>query len=133
MKMTAFVKTSKPKRKLKAKAFCFEGPKIQTEHHAEDKQDITLYKRKEKNHPRPEKSRYATDQQTVPINKKVIKRHIEELIYNLPDIPYTFFNPKVVVKDEIPNFRQKKLATEEKDLSKVTIDSQETQLLKVVM
>lgn len=38
--MTAFVKTSKPKRKLKAKAFCFEGPKIQTEHHTEDKQDI---------------------------------------------------------------------------------------------
>lgn len=130
--MAAFVKTSEPKQKLKAKAFCFEGPKIQTEHHAEDKQDITLYKRKEKNHPRPEKSRYATDQ-TVPINKKVIKRHIEELIYNLPDIPYSYFNPKVVVKDEIPNFRQKKLATEEKDLSKVTIDSQETQLLKVVM
>lgn len=118
------MKTSKPKQKLKAKAFCFEGPKIQTEHNAEDKQDITWYKRKETNQPRHEKSRYETDQQTVPLNKEVIKRHIEEMIYNLPDIPYSFFNPKVVGMDEIPNFRQKKLATEEKDLSKVTIDSQ---------
>lgn len=90
-------------------------------------------KKKEKNQPKPEKSRYETFQQTVPINKEVIKRHIEEMIYNLPDIPYSLFNPEVVVKDEIPNFRQKKLATEEKDLSKVTIDSQETQMLKVVM
>lgn len=37
--------------------------------------------------------------------KEVVKRYIEEMIYNLSDIFYFIFNLKVVKIDEILNFR----------------------------
>lgn len=42
-------------------------------------------------------------------------------------------NLRVDKVDEIPNLEQKKKATEERDLSKVTMDPQDSQLLKVTM
>lgn len=53
-----------------------------------------------------------------------MKRHIEEMVYNLPDIPYSIFNPNVVKMDDITNFRQTKEATKEKDKSEVSVGHQ---------
>lgn len=60
----------------------------------------------------------------VPKHKKAVKRHIEEMVYNLPDIPYSIFNPNVVKMDDITNFRQTKEATKEKDKSEVSVEHQ---------
>eukprot|EP00105_Crassostrea_gigas_P004017 XP_011417083.2 PREDICTED: TPR and ankyrin repeat-containing protein 1 [Crassostrea gigas] len=64
-------------------------------------------------------------------HKEVVKRHIEEMINDLPDIPYSIYNQNVLKMDEIPNLQQKKTSTEERDISKVTMDAQDPQLLKM--
>jgi hypothetical protein len=60
--------------------------------------------------------------QVVSIQKEAIKRHIEDMIYSLPDIPYSIFNPKVIKVDEIPSFRRKKEPSEEKQKSVVSTE-----------
>lgn len=55
------------------------------------------------------------------------------MIKDLSDIPYSIYNQNVLKMDEIPNLEQKKTSTEERDISKVTMDAQDPQLLKVTM
>lgn len=114
----------KPKKKPKAKTLRIEESKTQTEDQTEDEQDLMLDERQDETPPRSEEIRDDKYKQVVPMHKEVVKRHIEEMIYNLPDIPYTIFNPKVVKIDEIPNFRQKKEPSEEKDKSEVSMGYQ---------
>lgn len=111
----------KPKKKPKAKTLRIEESKTQTEDEQEDEQDLMLDERQDETPPRSEEIRDEKYKQVVPMHKEVVKRHIEEMIYNLPDIPYSIFNPKVVKIDEIPNFRQKKEPSEEKDKSEVSM------------
>lgn len=56
------------------------------------------------------------------VRKDVVKKHIEDMIISLPDISHSFFNLKVAEMDEISNFQQKKKATTEKDISKVSTE-----------
>lgn len=51
-----------------------------------------------------------------------MKKHIKDMIISLPNISHSFFNTKVAEMDEISNFQQKKKATEEKDISKVSTE-----------
>lgn len=114
----------KPKRKQKAITLRIKDPKTQTEDLAEDEQDLLLYKRQEDIPSMSEESQDKIYKTLVPRQKQAEKRHIEELIYNLPDIPYCIFNPKVVKMDDIPNFRQRKEATIEMDKSEVSMGHQ---------
>lgn len=111
----------KPNRKKpKAKTLKMEESKTRTE----DEQDPMLDERQDETPPRSKEIQDEKYKQVVPMHKEVVKRHIEEMIYNLPDIPYSIFNPKVVKIDEIPNFRQKKEPSEEKDKSEVSMGYQ---------
>uniref|UniRef100_K1PIT9 Lupus brain antigen 1-like protein n=1 Tax=Magallana gigas TaxID=29159 RepID=K1PIT9_MAGGI len=121
----------KPKKKPKAKNLRIEESKTQTEDQTEDEQDLMLDERQDETPPRSEEIRDEKYKQVVPMHKEVVKRHIEEMIFNLPDIPYSIFNPKVVKIDEIPNFRQKKEPSEEKDKSEVPAKLEEMDVPEV--
>lgn len=114
----------KPKKKQKSKGLRIEESKTQTEDQTEYEQDLMLDERQDETPPRSEEIRDEKYKQVVPMHKEVVKRHIEDMIYNLPDILYSIFNPKVVKMDEIPNFRQKKEPSEGKDKSEVSMGYQ---------
>lgn len=83
-----------------------------------------LYEKQEDISSMSEESQDKIYKTLVPRQKKALKRHIEELIYNLPDIPDSIFKPEVVRMDESPNFRQRKEATIEMDKSEVSMGHQ---------
>lgn len=56
------------------------------------------------------------------MRKDVVKEHIKDMIISLPNISHSFFNTKVAEMDESSNFQQKKKATAEKDISKVSME-----------
>ncbi|XP_061181485.1 TPR and ankyrin repeat-containing protein 1-like [Saccostrea echinata] len=111
----------KPKKKQKPKI-----PKIDDtgtpENQEESEQDLMLYERQEETPPRSEEVKDRRSKQVLSVHKEAIKRHIENMIYNLPDIPYSIFNPKVIKFDEIPSFKRKKESSEEKQAPMVTED-----------
>ncbi|XP_062597185.1 TPR and ankyrin repeat-containing protein 1-like [Saccostrea cucullata] len=117
----------KPKKKQKPKI-----PKIDeagiTEDLEESEQDLMLYERQEETPPRSEEVKDRRPKQVPSVHKEAIKRHIEDMIYNLPDIPYSIFNPKVIKFDEIPSFRRKKESSEEKQAPMVTAKSEDVEL-----
>lgn len=115
------VRTLNHEEEVKPKGFCFNGSKTKTEEQAEDKKDIVLHETQEQRPRKSEERRCRKNKQDVPVPKEVVRKHIEKMISNLPDIPYSFLNPKEVKVDEIPNTQQRKKTKEEMDKSEVSI------------
>ena len=104
-----------PKKKQKAKFSKVDESKAPTEEEEEHEDEM------------PTKSveiRDVRSKRVPPSQKEVVKRHIEEMIFEMPDIPYSIFNPKVVKVDEIPSFRPKKEEPAEVEKTYVNIQAE---------
>lgn len=110
----------KPKKKQKPKLSKISDAQTPSEDQEESEQDVILYERQEEIPPKSEVIKDRKPKLVVSIQKEVIKRHIEDMIYSLPDIPYSIFNPRVIKVDEIPSFKRKKEPSEEKQKSVVS-------------
>ena len=109
-----------PKKKQKAKFPKVYESKALTEVQ-EEHEDIMMEERQDEIPTKSVEIRDVRSKRVPPSQKEVVKRHIEEMIFEMPDIPYSIFNPKVVKVDEIPSFRRKKEEPAEDEKTEVKI------------
>ena len=110
----------KPKKKQKAKFSKVDESKAPTEEQ-EEHEDIMMEERQDEIPTKSVEIREVKSKLVPPSQKAVVKRHIEGMIFEMPDIPYSIFNPKVVKVDEIPSFRRKKEEPTEDEKTEVKI------------
>ena len=97
----------KPKKKQKAKFPKVDESKAPTEEQ-EEHEDNMMEGRQDEIPTKSVEIREIKSKLVPPSQKAAVKRHIEDMIFKMPDIPYSIFNSKVVKVDEIPSFRRKR-------------------------
>ena len=112
-----------PKKKRKAKFPKVDESKASTEVQ-EEHEDIMMEERQNEMPTKSVEIRDVRSKRVPPFQKEVVKRHIEEMIFEMPDIPYSIFNPNVVKVDEIPSFRRKKEEPAEVEKTYVNIQAE---------
>ncbi|XP_078333030.1 TPR and ankyrin repeat-containing protein 1-like isoform X2 [Crassostrea virginica] len=121
----------KPKKKQKAKFPKVDESKAPTEEQ-EEHEDIMMEERQDEISTKSVEIREIKSKLVSPSQKAVVKRHIEDMIFEMPDIPYSIFNPEVVKVDEIPSFRRKKEEPAEDEKTEEPVITQEVDMQEEV-